>query len=797
MEFGTIRKAAGGSRKPKVKGWEIQPSVGEDACTQFEVILPDAAGAKDPGLQGADVDKHKSHFLHSSAPLKVVKHTIHEALLVDIASGTFELEDHKLCIVLRAGDGTEWSTSMPLDSNLLIVPAQQGQLAELFIALCAACQSHFGPAKLQLKVEDSRRQVCAAPFCEVGGLVQVHDGGQLGGRLDYGKESTAVTVALGYTENEELWADRAPQSVAAAMELLTSLAETGIIHVADTCRAPYQSLSVLLPDNILWWTREITQEAPQRQHPKPANWGGIQDAWRNYKNLRESKKRASVLPPVVTNEAPRVHGSVMRFAQSDKPDDSAINPLRLIQVHTRDIIETQGLERKRYAAISYTWSQVSKEELLESATSRAMELGYEYIWIDQYCIDQSNRQEKNAEIKRMRDYYKNATQVLVLLPDVISLARFDVVSANHLIHVDAALNASRDLLRQFTSCLWLKRVWTFQEAWVARQCVLCTREQMLDGTVIDALAGMLKYATVDRPRLMCIASKLIASPVVANPNIVVWDGCLRPRQAFVGSIEKSIFRSRRDEHEPRRLTLVQAWEASSGRDTENEEDRVYALLSSVEGGDRVKVNRGRPLLEVIQDCVEAGIVTADLLAGDAPSALPDRCWAPDLTGSGPQHPSRVTAGNERLPSLMWQGGRVSVKGKFLPLHKVSAWLHIIQAHDYMPNPIQQSEASNQPWKQFAVGTYQNNWVLSEMIGLDFFLVQPVEGSTQTVILWGKKRPDGSFHRKKGYIVLLKEGGIKWMQDSYPVEIGAAHMDEAVLGIDGRSRNVPSCKGFRE
>ncbi|KAL5050737.1 hypothetical protein BDW71DRAFT_105463 [Aspergillus fruticulosus] len=782
MEFDTIRKAGGGSRKPKVRGWDIQAGVGEGACTQFEVILSDVAGTKGPRPQGADVDKHKSHFLHSTARLKAVKHTIHEAVFVDIASGTFELEDHELCIVLRAGDGTEWSTSMPLDSNLLIVPVQQEQLAELFIALCAASQSRFGPAKLQLKVEDSRTQGCAAPFCEVGGLVQLHDGDQLGGKLEYEKEST-VTVALGYTENEELWADRAPLSVATAMELLTSLAETGTIHVADTCQASYPSWSILLPDSILWWTREITQEAPQRKHPKPANWGGLQDAWRNYRNLRESKKRASVLPPVVTTEAPRVHGSVIRFAQSDKPDGSSINPLRLIQVRTRDVLATQGLERKRYAAISYTWSQVSKEELLESATSWAMELGYEYIWIDQYCIDQSNRQEKNAEIKRMRDYYKNATQVLVLLPDVTSLARFDVVSANHLIHVDAALNASRDVLRQFTSCLWLKRVWTFQEAWVARQCVLCTREQMLDGTAIDALIGMLKYATADRPRLMCIASRLIASPVVANPNIVVWDGCLRPRQTFVGSIEKSIFLSRHDEHEPRRLTLVQAWEASSGRDTENEEDRVYALLSSVEGGDRVKVNRGRPLLEVIQDCVEAGIVTADILAGDAPSTLPDRCWAPDLTGSGPQHPSRVKSGNESLPSLMWRGGRVSVKGKFLPLHKVSAWLHIIQTHDYRPNPVQQSEASDQPWKQFAVGTYQNNWILSEMIGLDFFLVQPMEGSTQTLILWGKKRPDGSFHRKKGYIVLLKEGGIKWMQDSYLVEIGAEMYSYA--------------KGFRE
>ncbi|KAL4899789.1 hypothetical protein BDW74DRAFT_107689 [Aspergillus multicolor] len=759
MKFDLGLKTSSAPRKRNVTGWNIQLGVGKEACTQFEVVVLDTSGTKEV------------HSLHSP-PLKVVKHTIDEAVFADIASGTFNLADNTLRILLRASNGTEWSTSMLVHGDLLIVPAQQCQLAEIFIALCEACRAGSGPAKLQLADEKTEPQMCAAPFCQVGGMVQVYDGDHFDGNLGCEKDAL-LPVAVSYTENETLWTDHGPQSVEATIDILSSLAEKETVHIANTCGASNPSCSILLPDTIIWWTREITQEAPQRQHPKPANWGGIQDAWRNYKNLRESKERAKVLPPAVTTAAPRVHGSVMKFARESKRDASAVNPLRLIHVPTQDVVRTDGLESKRYAAISYTWSQLSKDELLELATSRAMELGYEYIWIDQFCIDQGNKKEKNAEIKRMRAYYKDATQVLVLLPDVTSLARFDVVSANQLIQVDAALNASRNVLKEFASCRWLKRVWTFQEAWVARQCVLCTREQILDGTVLDALSGLLKYETVNRPRLMCISSKMIASPVVTNPNILVWDGCLRPRQAYIGSLEKSIFRSHDEDHNPRRLTLVQAWEASSGRDTENEEDRVYALLSSVEGGDQVTVNRGRSLLEVIQDCVEAGIVTADILAGDSPSTVSDRCWAPDLTGSGPQQPLRVRAGNENLPPLVWQGGRVLVMGKFLPLHKVSAWMNIIQNHDYRPSAVQRSESSDQPWTEFYKGTYQNNWILSEMIGLDFLLVQPMQGSTQTVIVWGKKMPDGSFHRKKGYIVLLKQGGIDWMQDSYAVEIGAS------------------------
>lgn len=326
-------------------------------------------------------------------------------------------------------------------------------------------------------------------------------------------------------------------------------------------------------------------------------------------------------------------------------------------------------------------------------------------------------------------------------------------------------------MKEIASCEWLKRVWTFQEAWVARQCVLCTKEQMLDGTVMDGLLGLLKYEAVNRPRVTCVTSKSIASPVVANPNTVVWERVIRQRQTVVLSTERWILQSGQNGYEPPRLTLVQAWEASRGRNTTNEEDRVYALLSSVEGGDRVKVDRGRPLLAVIQDCVEAGIVTADLLAGNAPSSLADRCWMPDLTGSGPQHPLRVASAGEKQKPLVWRGGRVSVKGKCFGFADVFAWLRI--ARMKTEDAIQQSEGSDRPCTQFALTTRQKTWTTKDVVTSDFLLVQPMPGCTQTILVSGKKLPDGSFHRKKGYIVWLKKSGEEWLQDSQPVEIRAS------------------------
>ncbi|KAF7155934.1 hypothetical protein CNMCM6106_007846 [Aspergillus hiratsukae] len=323
-----------------------------------------------------------------------------------------------------------------------------------------------------------------------------------------------------------------------------------------------------------------------------------------------------------------------------------------------------------------------------------MQLGYEYIWIDQYYIDQTNKQEKNTEIKRMRDDYKNAAQVLVLMPD-------------GRIEGDGIL-----------------------------QCVLCTKEQMLDGTVMDGLLGLLKYEAVNRPRVTCVTSKSIASPVVANPNTVVWERFIRQRQTVVVSTERWILQSGQNGYEPPRLTLVQAWEASRGRNTTNEEDRVYALLSSVEGGDRVKVDRGRPLLAVIQDCVEAGIVTADLLAGNAPSSLADRCWMPDLTGSGPQHPLRVASASEKQKPLVWRGGRVSVKRKCFGFADVFAWLGI--ARMKTEDAIQQCEGSDRPCTQFALTTRQKTWTTKDVVTSDFLLVQPMPGCTQTILVSARR-----------------------------------------------------------
>ncbi|KAL4874397.1 heterokaryon incompatibility protein-domain-containing protein [Aspergillus karnatakaensis] len=794
--------------RAKVAGWNIHsgsgPSTEGDSATspstQFTLVLS---------------DKESIQKCHSPSPLKVLKHTPRGATYTTISEVVFrsshqdESGNSTLSITLTSDKGEEWVTSMAIQGDRILVPAQQEQLAELVVAVCETPAGEGGPPpespgsgslKLSLMEDDHEGRTCAAPFCTAGGLVRPQSqirsenepafepkagGSESESELSKDLKNLSIDTKpadllpclVSYTANEHLWVgDNIPPPPAIVTDMLLSLATDETILISNTCHAADTNhKSILLPDTLLWWTDETTEAVPARQHAKPANWGGLQDLWRNHKNLRESKRRGKLeatSPGSLhgTEPAPEMHTSIVTFARSVEPDPNAVNPLRLVHVPTGEVHVTGTLEEKQhYAVISYTWSQFGKEELLSWSRSRAAKLGYSYIWIDQFCIDQGNKAEKNAEIKRMRDYYKSAAQVLVLLPDVTGSVGFDVVSADQMICVDAALNTSTAVLKEILACGWLKRVWTFQEAWVARQCVLCTAGQMLDGTVMDALLGMRKYEAVARPRVMCVGSKAIGNAAVANPNTVVWEGSLRHRQTVVGSTERWMLLSWPSEFEPPRLTLVQAWEASRGRDTVNEEDRVYALLSSVEGGDRVPVNRGRSLQEVIQDCVEAGIVGADLLAGSSPSSEADRSWMPDLTGMGPQHPLRVSGAGEIQQPLVWEGGKVSVRGKYFHFADVTAWFRIAEMK--IENVRQRSEMSDDHWMEYAAAERQNAWTTTDVVGNDFLLVQPMPGSTQTVLVSGKKQADGSLQRKKGHVVWLKETGVEWLKDSEKILLG--------------------------
>jgi hypothetical protein len=121
-----------------------------------------------------------------------------------------------------------------------------------------------------------------------------------------------------------------------------------------------------------------------------------------------------------------------------------------------------------------------------------------HIWIDSICIDQSNNLERQQQISRMRDIYSRAFKVIVWTgeddkyaisaahltslafatlrdnPGILELSPAQSVEGryiimNHDLFLEHAASAQKFLGNQ-----WFRRVWTFQEAYLARNIeVVC------------------------------------------------------------------------------------------------------------------------------------------------------------------------------------------------------------------------------------------------------------------------------------------------------------------------------------
>jgi hypothetical protein len=52
-------------------------------------------------------------------------------------------------------------------------------------------------------------------------------------------------------------------------------------------------------------------------------------------------------------------------------------------------------------------------DTIEDAITVTRNLGFQYLWIDRYCIDQQNEKEASAQIRQMDLVYKNAEITII------------------------------------------------------------------------------------------------------------------------------------------------------------------------------------------------------------------------------------------------------------------------------------------------------------------------------------------------------------------------------------------------
>ncbi|KAJ7850047.1 hypothetical protein B0H14DRAFT_2160774, partial [Mycena olivaceomarginata] len=75
---------------------------------------------------------------------------------------------------------------------------------------------------------------------------------------------------------------------------------------------------------------------------------------------------------------------------------------------------TWGYEPPRHEVAGIPWKvPITDEGKLLFILDACARRGYEYVWMDVLCVDQTSATEKSVEIPKMKDYYKNAHATIV------------------------------------------------------------------------------------------------------------------------------------------------------------------------------------------------------------------------------------------------------------------------------------------------------------------------------------------------------------------------------------------------
>jgi hypothetical protein len=92
----------------------------------------------------------------------------------------------------------------------------------------------------------------------------------------------------------------------------------------------------------------------------------------------------------------------------------------LIDCQTLDIMLAEDMP---YVALSYVWgcgsaaTSITELEALPNtirdAITVTLKLGFRYLWVDRYCIDQENDEEKSDQCGKMDQVYQNAELTII------------------------------------------------------------------------------------------------------------------------------------------------------------------------------------------------------------------------------------------------------------------------------------------------------------------------------------------------------------------------------------------------
>ncbi|KAG4436492.1 hypothetical protein IFR05_008033 [Cadophora sp. M221] len=167
--------------------------------------------------------------------------------------------------------------------------------------------------------------------------------------------------------------------------------------------------------------------------------------------------------------------------------------LHLIDCETKLIVPASGHE---YVTLSYLWganeddtpftSQLPLElpGTIEDALVVTLKLGFRYLWIDRYCINQQNKSETSAQVQAMASIYRNSQLTIIAAAGNDPSYGLPGVGKQHRHHqshfkIDRAYLRGIQRIEQIVQpSRWNSRGWTYQEGILATRRLIFTTSQV-------------------------------------------------------------------------------------------------------------------------------------------------------------------------------------------------------------------------------------------------------------------------------------------------------------------------------
>ncbi|KAK1996355.1 hypothetical protein LX36DRAFT_701672 [Colletotrichum falcatum] len=276
-----------------------------------------------------------------------------------------------------------------------------------------------------------------------------------------------------------------------------------------------------------------------------------------------------------------------------KRDEQA--PLRLYNI-AEDRVE--GLSgRVAYAALSYVWGQWTTDGLKRELRDLSIFSGIRYAWVDAWCINQDNKQDKETEIPKMGSYYGGASLTLALLPD------YDppwALTRRGLEHPVMPSGLGCQLER-----------WRKVEAALSANVVLRTKRGYMNLQTAEIVAESCRPMFAARPAVLYPGSRSGKEAASVTPP--------NPKQ----HLRSYHWASRVDTSRRRMRDVVTL---AAGRKCQEAADHIFGLAALAEGQESLRVDYSRDINDIVAEAFEKWRIPPLTLFAPTVAAAPGSCW---------------------------------------------------------------------------------------------------------------------------------------------------------------------------